>query len=154
MPNAVISDASCLIVLTKVDAVTLLKVVFGSVITTPEIASEIGFDLPYWIKIQSPLSDNVIGSMPASVDRGEASAIALALEMPGSTLIIDDLKARNYAIRLGLHVTGTIGVLIKAKLDGHIPSIRPFVEKVRQTNFRFSDSVERNAYLLAGEVDP
>jgi predicted nucleic acid-binding protein len=153
MPDTVISDASCLILLSKIDSISLLELVYSSVITTPEIASEVGFNLPDWITLHSPTGLGALGAIPTSVDRGEATAIALALELPGCTLIVDDLAARNFASRLGIHVTGTLGVLVKAKLDGHVPSIKPFIEKIRQTNFRFSDRVERNAYLLAGEVD-
>ncbi|CAN5761099.1 DUF3368 domain-containing protein [soil metagenome] len=153
MPNAVISDASCLIILTEIGSASLLRAVFGSVITTPEIAAEVGFDLPNWIEIVSPTDLRILDQMPTSIDHGEATAIALALEMVGSTLIIDDLSARNYAIRLGMQVTGTLGVLINAKLDGHIVSIKPYIEKIRNTNFRFSKTAERTAYVLANEVD-
>ncbi len=153
MPNAVISDASCLIVLSKIDAISLLQRVFSSVVTTPEIAIEVGFELPDWIRIVRPNDLSALSAMPSSIDRGEATAIALALESPGSTLILDDLTARNYAVRLGIHVTGTIGVLINAKLGGQILSIKPFIEKILTTNFRLGEDVIRNAYLLAGEVD-
>jgi predicted nucleic acid-binding protein len=65
------------------------------------------------------------------IDSGESSAIALALETPGSTIILDDYKARKIADQLGLMFTGTIGVIIKAKLSGIIPSIKPFLEKMK-----------------------
>lgn len=151
MPSFPMPD--CLIVLTKIDAISLLKTVFETVMTTPEIAAEVGFELPRWIRVSSPIDDSPVRTMPSSIDKGEATAIALALEIEGATLILDDLTARNFAARLGIHVTGTMGVLIKAKQDGHIPSIRPLVQMIRQTNFRLSDRVERNAYILAGEVD-
>lgn len=154
MLKAVISDASCLIILSKINELRLLNLVIGSIITTPEIALEVCFDLPDWVEIVSPVNLQPLTEMPSSIDRGEATAIALALEHPEATLIIDDLTARNHAVRLGLHVTGTIGVIIKAKRDNHIPAIRPLIEKIRQTNFRFSETVERNAYRLAGEVEP
>lgn len=70
------------------------------------------------------------------IDKGESSAIALALEIPNSTLILDDYKARRIALHLGLTITGTVGVTIKAKLNGIIASIKPFAEK-NSTN-RFS----------------
>lgn len=50
------------------------------------------------------------------IDKGESSAIALALEIPESTLILDDFKARKIADKLGLTYTGTLGVILKAKL--------------------------------------
>ena len=72
------------------------------------------------------------------IDRGESSAIALALETPDSTIILDDYKARKIADQLGLIFTGTIGVIIKAKLNGIIPTIKPLLEKIKQTDFRLS----------------
>lgn len=71
------------------------------------------------------------------IDKGESSAIALALETPDSTVILDDYKARKIAQQLGINFTGTIGVIIKAKLKGIIPSIKPYLEKIKQTNFRY-----------------
>jgi len=75
------------------------------------------------------------------IDKGESSAIALALETPDSTVILDDYKARKIAERLGIPFTGTIGVIIKAKLRGIIPSIKPLLEKIKQTDFRLSSEI-------------
>ncbi len=107
-------------------------------------------ELPEWVSIQAPSS---IPKFPPSIDPGEASAIALALETPNCILIVDEKTARNYAIRLGLEITGTLGVVVKAKLSGAILSIKPIVEAVRQKGFRFSDAVEAEAYRQAGESD-
>lgn len=85
------------------------------------------------------------------VDAGEASAIALALEMADSILILDDWKGRKVAERLGLSVTGTFGVIIKAKNSGIIPSIKPILDKMRETNFRISEELEQSALLEANE---
>ena len=85
------------------------------------------------------------------VDKGEASAIALALETPGSTLIIDDYRARKVAQKLNLKFTGTIGVLVKAKLIGVIPLIKPYLELIIQTNFRITPEIEQQALKEAGE---
>ena len=85
------------------------------------------------------------------IDKGESSAIALALETPNSTKILDDYKARKVAERLGLTFTGTIGVIIKAKLSGIIPSIKPILEKIKQTDFRLSAEIELFALKVANE---
>ena len=85
------------------------------------------------------------------IDRGESSAIALALETPDSTIILDDYKARKIADQLGLIFTGTIGVIIKAKLNGIIPSIKPILEKIKQTDFRLSADIELQALKEAKE---
>ena len=85
------------------------------------------------------------------LDKGESSAIALALEIPDCTVILDDYKARRIAKQLGINLTGTIGVIVKAKLKGIIPSIKPFLEKIKQTDFRLSSDIEFIALKEAQE---
>lgn len=85
------------------------------------------------------------------IDKGESSAIASALETPDSTVILDDYKARKIAEQLGLTFTGTLGVIIKAKLNGIIPSIKPLLEMIKQTDFRLSVEIEKQAFKEAGE---
>jgi len=75
----------------------------------------------------------------------QSSAIALALETPNCIVIVDDYKARKIVDQLGLIFTGTIGVIIKAKLKGIIPSIKPIIEKIKQTDFRLSADIELQA---------
>lgn len=62
--------------------------------------------------------------------KGEASAIALAVELKDCLLIVDDLKARKMAEKLNIKFTGTIGVIIDAKEAGHISFIKPILEKI------------------------
>ena len=85
------------------------------------------------------------------IDKGESSAIALALETADSTIILDDYKARKIAEQLGITYTGTIGVIIKAKLKEIIPSIKPFLKKIKQTDFRLSAEIEKQALKEANE---
>jgi len=85
------------------------------------------------------------------IDKGEASAIALALETSENIIILDDWKARKLAERLGLSVTGTLGVIIKAKNNGIIPTIKPYLDKIRETNFRISEELEQIALKEANE---
>lgn len=90
--------------------------------------------------------------MKIHVDKGEASAIALALETSECTIIIDDWKARKLAEHLGLNVTGTIGIIIKAKNSNLITSIKPYLEKIKATNFRISEELEYIALQEANEL--
>jgi predicted nucleic acid-binding protein len=55
------------------------------------------------------------------------------------------------AENLGIDITGTIGVIVKAKLKGIIPSIKPFLEKIRTTDFRISPDIEILALKEAQE---
>ena len=151
MPSPIIADASCFIVLSNIGELTLLQQVYGSVITTHEVAAEYGEPLPSWVVIQAVKDQQKQLLLHLQLDAGESSAIALALELPGSTVIPDDYKACKVAI-LGLTLTGTIGVLIKAKLRGVIPSIKPLLARIKLTNFRLSAEWEAAALRAAGEV--
>ncbi len=112
MHKAIISDTSCLILLEKIGELNILQKLFGLIITTPEVAEEYGLPLPSWIEIKTPLDKKYQSIIEASVDKGEASAIALAVEFDDCLLIIDDLKGRRFANQLGLTFTGTLGVIV------------------------------------------
>ncbi len=66
-------------------------------------------------------------------------------------LIIDELKGRKLASQLGLEVIGTLGMLTDAKAAGHITLVKPLLLKIRQTNFRLSNELERAILAKAGE---
>jgi predicted nucleic acid-binding protein len=151
MPKAIISDTSCFIILTNIGELELLRKVYGQILTTPEIAAEFGEPLPVWIKIAEVTDKYRQTILELQIDRGESSAVALALETPNSTVILDDYKARKIAERLGLTLTGTIGVIIKAKLKGIIPSVKPLLEKIKQTDFRLSAEIETQALKEANK---
>ncbi|WP_426670887.1 DUF3368 domain-containing protein [Mucilaginibacter sp. McL0603] len=151
MPDVVIADTSCLIILSNINELDLLKKVYNTITTTPDIALEFAETLPDWVIIKSPKDHQKQQILELQIDKGEASAITLALEIPGSTIILDDLQARILADRLGILITGTIGVIIRAKLNGVIPSIKPLLNKIKQTNFRISAALESIALKEAGE---
>ena len=63
------------------------------------------------------------------------------MENANSFLILDDYKARKTAARYGLQFTGTLGVFLKAKEENVIPAIRPMLERIQQTDFRFTEKI-------------
>lgn len=151
MPKIIIADTSCFIILSKIEKLDLLKDVYGQIATTREIANEFGEKLPDWVDIMN-VNDNYYQQLlEMLIGRGESSAITLALEIPGSTLILDDYKARKIAEQLNLSYTGTIGVIVKAKIKGFIPSIKPLLEQIRKTDFRISTDIEIQALKQANE---
>ena len=93
----------------------VLEKLFGKVLITPEIYDEIGETLPAWIIVRKARDTKYQALINVSLDPGESSAIALAAEYKNPLLILDDLKARNYAESLKIPYTGTIGVLLNAK---------------------------------------
>ena len=112
---------------------------------------EYGEQLPDWIEVQQTNDPYRQQLLEMQIDKGEASAIALALEGEDNILILDDWKARKWAERLGLSVTGTLGVIIKARNTGLIASIKPYLYKIRDTNFRISEELEQIALKEANE---
>ena len=151
MHKTIISDTSCFIILTNIGELELLYKVYGQIVTTLDIATEYGEMLPEWVEIVTVKDKYRQQLLEMQIDKGESSAIALALETPDSTMILDDYKARKIAHQLGLIFTGTIGVIIKAKLKGVIPSIKPLLEKIKQTDFRLSAEIELQALKEANE---
>jgi predicted nucleic acid-binding protein len=154
MPKTIISDTSCFIILTNIGELDLLNKLYGEIITTGIIAEEYGKPLPAWVTIVNPTEMDFNNMLKLTPDRGEASAIALALEIKDCVLIVDDYKARVIAVGLGIEIKGTIGVIVSAKLHGIIPSIKPVLEKIRNTNFRLSEEIELIALQQAGEIFP
>jgi predicted nucleic acid-binding protein len=152
MPSAVISDTSCFIILSKINELDLLHKIYEDIFTTPEVAVEYGEALPEWVKIISVKDKYRQQILEMQLGKGESSAMALSLEIPDSVLILDDYKARKTAEVLNLKYIGTIGLIIKAKLTGVVPSIKPLLQKIRQTNFRLSVDMEQYAIKEAGEL--
>ena len=152
MHKAIISDTSCLILLDKIGELELLNKLFGTIITTSEVAQEFGQLLPDWFEIKQANDKNYQSIIETSVDKGEASAIALALELEDCLLIIDDLKGRKFATQLGINIIGTIGVIVDAKLAGLITSVKPILKKIKETNFRITDSLELLILKRANEL--
>ncbi len=151
MHKTIISDTSCLILLDKIGELEILNKLFGIITTTIEVASEYGKELPFWFEIRQPSDRNYQSIIEASVDKGEASAIALAVELDDCLLIIDDLKGRKLAHELGIAIIGTIGIIVDAKLANIIPSVKPILYKIKQTNFRITEALEILILKRAGE---
>ncbi len=151
MPEVVISDTSTLILFHKIDEFNLLGKVYGELITTPEIAEEFGENLPDWIKIQAVSDKKYQNFLETQVDCGEASAIALATEYDDVLLLLDDLKARKLATQLKFKVTGTLGVIYKAKQLSIIDKVKPLIDKLLLTDFRVADNIIEEILKLSNE---
>lgn len=149
--DLIISDTSCLILLNKIGELELLRKFGRAVLVTPAIASEFKETLPPWIEIASPSHNRYLEILQFELDEGEASAIALALEMDDSALLIDELKGRKVAGMLNLKYSGTFGLLLRAKQEGFISRVKPILEKVRATDFRFSEKLLEIVLEQAGE---
>lgn len=146
-----IADTSCLIVLTRLNAIPVLQSLYGQIYITEEVASEFGESLPDWIKVEMVKDKRYYQILSAMLDPGEASAIALALEMKNVLLIVDEFKGRREAKRLGIEITGTLGVLVKAKQKGLIKELKPVLNQLHLAGFWISEAISEEMLKQAGE---
>lgn len=78
-----------------------------------------------WVEVL-PLTAPLDSLAIATLDAGEAAVIQLARERSIDWVCIDDRKGRRAALAMGLRVTGSLGLLVRAKVVGLVPAIRPF----------------------------
>lgn len=152
MQKIIIADTSCLILLHKINELILLHRLFGQITVTSIIAEEYGEPLPEWVQVNNPTDLKAQEALQISVDKGEASALALAMESENALLILDDLKARKVAIQLQLRHTGTLGVLMDARRKKYITAIKPILTKIKQTNFHISEELETQILKIMNEL--
>ena len=145
LPNpdkVIISDTACLIGLTNIGQINILREMYGSVIVTPEVVKEYGASLPEWITVQAVSDTNKTLVFNKLLGLGESSAIALAMESTNALLIVDDRRARQLAHGLGLEITGTLGLLIRAYENDVIRNIDSVVASLREVGFRLPANTE------------
>ena len=140
--KVIISDTACLIGLTNIGQINILRKMFGSIIITPEVMREYGVSLPEWITVQEVSDQNKVSVFDKFLGPGESSAIALALETENALLIVDDKRARQFALNLGVEIIGTLGVLIRAYEKGIIQDIDSIVASLRGIGFRLPVNTE------------
>jgi len=149
----IIADTTALIALENAGHFQLLRLVFGELTITPVVAAEWRADVPVWINIVAVKDTARYLQMRQNVDAGEASSLALALEVAGSRVLTDDRKARLLAEELHVPTTGTLAVLLLAKEQGHVPSVRPLIVALQESGFRLSSALVDHVLSMAGESE-
>jgi hypothetical protein len=86
------------------------------------------------------------------LDSGEAEALSLALEMRASLVLLDESAARLQARRLGIPVTGVLGILREARRTGRIPTLRTEIQRLRvEARFFINPVLEKALLISVGE---
>lgn len=105
-----------------------------------------------WLEVRHALQNDEVARLRTKLDAGESEAIALALELKAEWLLIDEWKGRNVAKQLGLAVTGTLGLLIWAKMSGRSPSLRELIDLVESRGELYlSQELKESALAAVGE---
>ena len=162
----VVSDSSPIIYLTRLGLLPLLPKLHESVVVPQAVWDEVavgGKGRPEsdnlkravsdgWIHIKTPSASAAsLGAGASQLGRGEVEAILLARELQ-AILLTDDSDGRALAEQLGVKVTGTVGILIRAKTERHITAVKPLLDRLRtETNFRMSERLYQEALTEGGE---
>ncbi|MBT9318062.1 DUF3368 domain-containing protein [Leptothoe spongobia] len=159
----VVSDTSALSNLALVNHLWLLESIYQTVIIPDVVASELAaasnptisaiLQLG-WIQRQSLRNSQLANQLQQDrgLDAGEASAIALALELQADDLLIDERLGRQEALRLGLSIIGILGILLVAKQRSLIPQVQPITDAlIDQAGFRVSPQLYQRVLALAQE---
>ncbi|TLM68167.1 MAG: DUF3368 domain-containing protein [Deltaproteobacteria bacterium] len=86
-----------------------------------------------------------------SLDKGEASVIQTALDQGITTVCIDEAVGRRVARLNGLALTGSLGILLRAKQEGSAVSIRAAIDNMQRHRIRISKELAAAAIKMAGE---
>ena len=146
--SAVVSDTSPIHYLVECEAIEILPALFQEILIPPTVHRELQHSrtpprvqawaqsLPVWVKVQAPaVLDHLL-----NVDEGEKEAICLAREVKAVAILMDDRKGRAEAVRCGLRVAGTIGLLEAAAGRGLV-DFTAVIQRLRQTNARLDEEL-------------
>lgn len=146
----IVSNATPLISFARIGELPLLGRVVAEPLFIPvAVAEELADyekDLPGsidlarlpWVETLALADDQKARLLLPTLDRGEAEVIALALEQRARLVLLDELIGRKVAQSLGLQVTGSAGILIRAKQLGEIPAVKPLLELMLRKGIYFS----------------
>jgi predicted nucleic acid-binding protein len=103
-----------------------------------------------WIQVVS-LSNPQRVRVYVGLDQGEAEVLALAEERSARLLIIDEYKGRRYARRLGLPLTGTLGLLLVAKERHLVSNLSALLVDLQDAGLYLGAELITQVLRLAGE---
>lgn len=162
MAGIVLTDASPLIALARVDGLHWLRGLFETIWMPPQVRDEVlsnrGFASEKliadalaagWLAVAQSVP--VLPDLP-ELDEGESACIRLALaHAEPALLLIDERAGRAVATELGIRVAGTAAVVGMAKVRGLIPSARDVFSRMHASDFRISAQVINTVLQRVGE---
>ncbi|MEO8662866.1 MAG: DUF3368 domain-containing protein [Bryobacteraceae bacterium] len=156
-----ICDTSPIQYLHQIGLLHLLADVYTQTLVPPAVVGELdrgkamGVDLPDvhalpWMKIQAPEGLDKV-SLVADLGAGEKEVLALGMQIASAVVILDERLGRLHAEALKLNYTGTLGILLRAKIEGLIPRIEPLLGHLDHLGFRLSPKAHAAVLKQAGE---
>ncbi|HPZ07066.1 MAG TPA: DUF3368 domain-containing protein, partial [Candidatus Eremiobacteraeota bacterium] len=130
----VICNSTVIISLSSIGYIDILQKLYEEIIIAQEVYNELkkGQDKPgsdieqiEWIKVKSISEPKLKEYLGINLDKGEAETIALGEEIKSDLLLLDDYWGRKFAEYRNLKISGTLGVIIRAKSEGIIEQVKP-----------------------------
>ncbi len=163
----VVSNTSPVLNLALIGQLSLLHELFGEIWIPPGVLSELRIeeDLPGSKVIKEAMEEGwlqpkdvddlaLVKALQRDLDRGEAEAIALAVQVKVEWALLDEREGRRVAKSLGLKVTGVLGILLRARREGILPSLRQAMEELREkAGFWIGADLFIELLEHSGEVD-
>ena len=152
----IIGDSSALIALSVVNKLELLEQLYENLYVPQAVFDEV-------TQVGRPQSDKLRRFLQSRVKRvdlnltklglglGELEAITLYKKLDAEVLLIDDNRAKKYAMLNGVRVIGSLGVLIKAKEEGYIERVKPLVKEIMKSEVYISDKLMWKVLDICGE---
>jgi len=161
----IVSDTSVITNLAAIQHLQLLPQLYNQVIIPEAVyreLTEIASPVPGtieaqsapWLEVRQAKDLDVIEQLQtiARLDPGESEAIVIAIEFNADLLLIDERRGRAEANRLGLRITGLLGVLVEAKQQGWIEAVKPLVDALIETSeFRVSTALYKQILEMVSE---
>lgn len=149
------------IALSSVKQLHLLPTLFGTIHVVDTVVEECAEGGPIAVPDLCHLEwIHIVPSRPChsllllELDRGEKHTLDMAQYQQADRVIIDEKLGRNLAEYLGLRVTGTLGILLKAKQLGLIDSFLGVAQAMRQRGIRYNTALLHRLAKKVGETLP
>jgi hypothetical protein len=104
-----------------------------------------------WIVTEAPSDDPLIRTLRQDLDQGESEAIALAAEKKAGRILLDEREGRRRARRVGLKVTGALGILARANQEGELDSLPEALARLEEEAGFWISSTLREEILSSSE---
>jgi predicted nucleic acid-binding protein len=156
----VYSNTTPFISLSSVDLLHLLPSIFNQIVVAPSVVAECSEggrifvpDLASlsWVSVQPVQNERQLPAL-FELDRGERDTLLLAAAQPESLVLMDEKLGRSMAEYMGLQVTGTLGVLAKARSLGLIPSFSQAASHMREQGIYFHEGLVKRVAVRLGEA--
>jgi hypothetical protein len=159
----IVSNTSPLSNMAVIDEIHLLQEIYPTIIISSTVYTELmefsqikptiaGLVESGWLSVEHPKNVQLVSRLEQTLDLGEASAIALAIEINAERLLIDERLGRTVATQYGLKIRGIVGILVYAKNQGLPSAMKPIIDRlINEAGFRVDQTLYDFALQESGE---